>query len=336
MPLIAKSEYVSPAYLPNGHLQTIIPSLLRKVKGVTYTRERLDTPDGDFLDLDWSRTNNSKHLGIICHGLEGDSNRPYILGMAKALNNQRIDALAWNYRGCSGESNSRLRFYHSGATEDLRHLIETIIASGHYSTISLFGFSLGGNLVLKYLGEEGTAIPVNIYKAVVFSVPCDLAGSSKNLCSLENQIYNRRFLKSLKIKIKTKARQLPGKINIGHLKEIKTLKEFDEKYTAPLHGFKDADEYYEKCSSRSFIDKIKVPTLIVNAKNDPFLSLGCYPTEEVKNNAMVFLEIPAQGGHCGFYLPGASGEFWSEKRALEFLNDNHHHLIEERILSTAS
>lgn len=336
MPLIANSEYVAPAYLPNGHLQTILPSLFRKVKGVEYERERLDTPDGDFLDLDWSKTKDSKHLGIVCHGLEGDTRRPYILGMVKALNKAGIDALAWNFRSCGGENNSRLRFYHSGATEDLQYIIQKVMEAGYYTKISLFGFSLGGNMVLKYLGELGNETPAIINKAVVFSVPCDLAGSSKNLCSTENQIYNRRFLKSLKLKIRAKAKLLPGKINTLHLKNIKTLKEFDEKYTAPLHGFKDAEDYYERCSSRAFIDRIKIPTLIVNAKNDPFLSLGCYPTEEVKNNSYVFLEIPNEGGHCGFYLSNASGEFWSEKRALAFLFENHYYLVESRELCNAS
>jgi uncharacterized protein len=320
MPLITTSDYIAPALLPNKHLQTIFPALFRKVSGVRYDRERIETFDKDFIDLDWSRT-GSRKLGILCHGLEGDSQRPYMLGMVRMLNREGYDAMSINFRGCSGESNSRLRFYHSGASDDVDHIVDRVIKSGHYNQIVLIGFSLGGNLLLKYLGEKGSELHPMVRKAVVFSVPCNLADSAQNLCNGENRIYHARFMKSLKKKIKEKALLQPGKLSLKHLDKLKTLTEFDEKYTAPLHGFKDAADYYKQCSSCHFIKNIRIPTLIVNAKNDPFLSLSCFPTEEVRTNQYVFLEIPAEGGHCGFYERNSNGDYWSEKRAWRFLSE---------------
>ncbi|SDJ86865.1 hypothetical protein SAMN05421823_101296 [Catalinimonas alkaloidigena] len=322
MPIVSLSDYRSPAFLFNGHLQTILPALFRRVADVQYERERITTPDQDFLDLDWSLATPGKRarsLAILCHGLEGNSTRPYMLGMVRAFNQQGWDALAWNFRSCSEEMNHLPCFYHSGATHDLDHVVQHALTENAYERVVLVGFSLGGNLVLKYVGERGDHLPTAVERAMVFSVPCDLGASARQIARRDNYVYMSRFLSSLRQKIDNKSQQQPGKLSPTHLRDIRTLEEFDDKYTAPLHGFRSARDYYQKCSSRHYLGGIRIPTLIVNAKNDPFLSLECYPTEEAKNHPYVFLEIPNTGGHCGFCLDHLQGNYWSEQRALQFL-----------------
>jgi predicted alpha/beta-fold hydrolase len=318
MPLIPQSDYKPPFYLFNAHLQTIVPGLFRKVEGVHYTRERIDTSDGDFLDLDWSVKGN-KRIAILSHGLEGDSYRPYIRGMVKELNANGWDAVAWNFRGCSGEVNRNLRFYHSGATEDLEEVIRHVLQKNQYQSIVLIGFSLGGNLTLKYLGEQSKNIYPQIKKAVVFSVPCDLQTGSLKMAGFGNKVYMTRFLRHLRKKVQAKAALMPDKIHDREYHLIKNFRDFDDRYTAPLHGFKDAIDYWTQCSSRNFLHTIAIPTLIVNAKNDPFLSPECFPENQVKELQHVFLEIPQEGGHCGFYAKDLHGKYWSEERAVRFL-----------------
>jgi len=317
MPLI-QSEYKAPLFCSNPHIQTVVPTLFRKVSGVTYCRERIETPDGDFLDLDWSRV-GSKRMAIVLHGLEGNSTRSYIMGMVKALNRENWDALAMNFRGCSGEPNRKLRMYHSGETEDLQTVIRHVKASGEYSDLALVGFSLGGNVILKYLGEQAHNICLSIAAAVTMSVPCDLKASSLRISSLPNRLYLKRFLRMLYEKMKAKAVMDPAKIDISGYETIGTLKEFDDRYTAPLHGFKDAFDYYDKSSSLRFLGEIAIPTLLVNASDDLFLSGSCYPAKEAESNPKLFLEIPKHGGHVGFMASNEDGEYWSETRTLRFL-----------------
>ena len=312
-------SYRPPFYLFNAHLQTIIPSLFRRVKGIKFERERIHTPDQDFLDLDWYRPGRSDTLIIVSHGLEGDSQRSYVKGMIKAFAGRGCHGLAWNFRGCSGEPNLLERFYHSGATEDLKAVIQHVLAQKVYSKIILSGFSLGGNLTLKYLGERGESLPPEIWKAAVFSVPLHLSGSSKKISERGNMIYNRRFLRKLEQKIRTKAIKMPGSFDVNLLNGIKTLREFDDAYTAPLHGFKNAEAYYAHCSAIKYLAGITIPTLILNAKNDPFLSHECFPVAEMKNHPFVRLETPEEGGHVGF-APAAGRElYYSEERALAFV-----------------
>ncbi len=314
--VVLDSTYKAPKLFINGHLETILPALFRKISGVNYERERITTPDDDFLDLDWSRV-GSDHLVIVSHGLEGNSTRAYMKGMVKLFNENGIDALAWNFRGCSEEMNRQLRFYHSGATEDLRHLIETVAANNSYQTINLVGFSLGGNLTLKFLGEEKTNLNSAVRSAAVFSVPIDLAASCKVISEPQNFLYSNRFLRNLKRKIRTKSKQMPG-LNTNGLGKISNLKDFDDRYTAPLHGFKDAEQYYDACSAKHFIGDIVIPTLLVNARNDPFLSASCYPEGNTVENSNFYAEYPETGGHVGF--PRKVGRlYWAEHRALEFV-----------------
>ena len=242
-------------------------------------------------------------------------------GMVRAVNKGGWDALAWNYRGCSGEPNRQLRSYHNGATEDLSLVIDHAAASGQYTEIALIGFSLGGNLTLVHLGRD--RVNPLVSKAVVFSVPCDLEAAAGTLAMAKNAIYMKRFLKLLHDKIKEKMRVLPGALDDADYEAIKTFREFDDRYTAPIHGFKDARDYWRQCASRQFIPAIDLPTLIINAGNDPFLPPACYPVQEAAKNANVTLKIPGSGGHVGFIaFNNREQMYWSEQQALCFLNDH--------------
>lgn len=318
MSLIEPSTYHPPFWLRNGHLQTIYPSLFRRVKGVRYQRERIATPDGDFLDLDWSKV-GSRKLVILSHGLEGNTYRAYMLGMVRAVNRAGWDALARNFRGCSGEPNRLLRFYHSGDTEDLETVIQHVLKNGGYEQIALVGFSMGGNVTLKYLGERDSALHPSIAAAVAISVPCDLAASAAALAGPANKIYMKRFLHMLHQKVLEKARQFPGQISDIDFKEIKSFREFDNRYTAPLHGFKDAADYWQKSSCINYLGSISIPGLLINAKNDPFLSRECYPLQTARENPNFYLEMPQSGGHVGFVSFNADGSYWSELRGVAFL-----------------
>lgn len=278
-----------------------------------YVRERITTTDNDFLDLDWL-TQHSRKLAIISHGLEGNTSRAYMKGMARALYGGGFDVLAWNFRGCSDEMNRQLRFYHSGATDDLDAVVRHALQRG-YSEIYLAGFSLGGNLTLKYLGEK-KPYP-EIKKAIVFSTPLDLYTSCLKISKPANMIYASRFLSSLKQKIRSKSLLLSG-LDLTGLDKIKTILAFDDRYTAPLHGFQGAMDYYKQCSSIHFIETISIPTLIVNAQNDPFLSELCYPVAQCKSHHYAKFENPRHGGHVGFAQFNKNGLYWSEERALSF------------------
>jgi predicted alpha/beta-fold hydrolase len=308
------SEYHSPWFLFNRHIETIYPALLRKVNDVVYERKRLITPDDDFLDLDYVRTGSKKAV-IISHGLEGNTQRAYIKGMAKAFTKIGYDALTWNYRGCSEEINRQLRFYHSGATDDLDLIVRN--ATLQYNELFLIGFSLGGNLTLKYVGEKGDHLHPKVKKAVAFSVPIDLYSSCLQISQPGNWIYTKRFLKSLEAKVIAKSKIMAG-INPTYLQHIKTLMDFDEYYTAPLHGFASALDYYNKCSSKQFLETIKIPALLVNAQNDPFLSKECFVQNTA--NPLLTFEMPKHGGHVGFSLFNKSGLYWSELRAINFIH----------------
>jgi hypothetical protein len=308
-------EYKAPLFLFNAHLETIFPSLIRRVGIQPYTRERVDTPDNDFLDLDWLAGGNRKLL-IISHGLEGSSDRPYVKGLARAAFHKGFDVLAWNFRGCGGEINRQLRFYHSGATDDLETVIHHAVSTNRYDEIALSGFSLGGNLTLKYLGER--SVRELITRAVIFSAPIHLQSSCAKISEPSNWIYANRFLKSLKRKVLLK-HQLYPQLDVSRLDAIKTIETFDDRYTAPLHGFANAAEYYDRNSSIHFIPEIKIPTLIINAMNDPFLSQKCFPVKEFRQHKTVRLETPLRGGHVGFAQFAKGGLYWSEERAMHFI-----------------
>lgn len=316
MPLLPNSSYKRPKWLFNGHLETIYPALLREVVFKSPRRERIQTHDGDFLDLDWYQEKNPR-LAIISHGLEGNSSRPYMLGMARKLYSEGFDVLTWNYRGCSEELNQKAIFYHSGATYDLMTVVTH--AQTIYQEISLIGFSLGGNLTLKFLGEVQASLS-KIKKAVAISVPLDLSGSCEKISTGQNLMYSKRFLKTLKEKVARKSALFPDELPLEKLQKVKTLRDFDDVITGPLHGFADAAEYYQVNSSLQFLDKIVVPTLILNAQNDPFLNPSCFPETLAKRLDGVYFEFPKHGGHVGFATSSHEKTYYSEARAVEFIS----------------
>ena len=312
------STYKGHGLLRGQHLETLYPALARKVTPPDYTKHTITTPDEDFLEYDLYDA-DSNSLIIISHGLEGNSERAYMQGMARHFHLHGYDVICWNYRGCGSKINKQPRLYHSGATEDLDTLISSIQDNRTYTSISLIGFSLGGNITLKYLGEKGTDLHEHIKSAAVFSVPLDLSAGSDRLSESDNFLYEWRFLRKLKAKTRLKLAQYPELISVKQLDQIKTLREFDDKITGPIHGFEDAADYYAKCSSINFISQISIPTLIVNAKNDPFLPEACYPHELMDNLDCISFETPARGGHVGFYSANHDGTYWSEQRALDFI-----------------
>ena len=316
MPLI-NSDYKPPLRYRNAHIQTVLPSLLRKIRSVQYQRQRMHTTDGDFIDLDWSYVtadHASTSLAVLCHGLEGSSDRAYMKGMTQAFNTRGIDVVAYNYRGCSGETNLQKKFYTAGSTDDLEEVLNAINNQGQYQAIYLVGFSLGGNLVLKYGGEQGGNIDPVIKGIVAISAPCDLRSSSLEMHKSKNYLFSLRFLKMLFVKIREKSTFYPELQSID-LKSIRTLKEFDDHFTAPLAGFKDAEEYWDKASSIKVLSGIAIPTLILNAADDPILGPECYPYQEAQSNDRIFLEVPDRGGHVGFMHRPNYPEYWHEQRA---------------------
>jgi len=312
MPLL-ESRFRPPLFLRNGHLQTIMGALLPRRFRNEVLAERLELPDGDFLDLDWVKAGH-RRLAVISHGLEGSSKNRDIRGLSAALNKAGWDTLAWNFRGCSGELNRCLRFYHSGETGDLSAVLSH--AAGGYSSLALVGFSLGGNMILKYLGE-GNVHPF-VHAAVAISVPVDLASSARALDRRPgNQIYLRRFMKSLAAKVEAKAKRFPTEIDATGVRDVRSFSIFDDRYTARIHGFRDAEDYWSQSSAIGYLNRISIPTLLLNAKDDPFLSLESFPYKEGRQNPCLSLETPNSGGHLGFL--DAQG-FWIERRIPEFLN----------------
>ena len=312
--IVEPSTYRPPWYLPGPDLQTIAPQIARNLPPIDYRRQRIDTPDGDFLDLDWAEVGAAR-LVIVAHGMEGHSRRPYILGMVGAFNRAGWDGLAWNMRGCSEESNRTPAFYHAGLTDDLAAVVAAALVYKKYEAIALVGFSLGGSLNLKYLGERGRDAP--IVASVSFSVPIDLADCVEQLHRRRNAFYLSRFLRRFRAKVRKKAVLMPEAISAEGVEDIRDIRAFDRRYTAPLHGFTSVEEYWQQNSCLGFLPGITAPSLIVNGRNDPFLGAKCYPVEQVKGLSQVFLEMPEGGGHVGF--PAGGGACWSEARALEFI-----------------
>jgi hypothetical protein len=317
MPLVS-SRFQPPWFLRNGHVQTILPVLLQRRVRVAFTRERLELPDGDFLDLDWLRQ-GSQRLAILAHGLEGNSTQTYIRGMAAALAAAGWDSLAYNFRGCSGEPNRLPRAYHSGETEDLRAVIAHAVAT--YSTIALVGFSLGGNVILKYLGEAPSHPAIRTAAAIC--APIDLAACARKLDQhRSNRIYLRRFIVSLVDKIEAKATLFPDIVDATEARAMRSFQEFDDRYTGPMHGFRDAEDYWTQSSARQFLRNISVPTLLLQPRNDPFLAPEAYPWPEAEANPHFYLETPDSGGHVGFLDLRHGLQPWSERRVAAFFGEH--------------
>jgi predicted alpha/beta-fold hydrolase len=316
--------YRPPRLLRSGHVQTVLPSLFRRVSGVDYRRERLDLPDGDFLDVDWAFEANGSSAGdgrqrvaILAHGLEGSTHRAYIRGMARALGQRGWTTCAWNMRGCSGEPNRTLRATHSGATEDLDAVVGHVLGGGP-SAVALVGFSLGGNVTLKWLGERGGEVGDRVVGAAALSVPIDLASASETMARWSRRIYMRRFIRSLAAKAEEKAARFPDAPDPTPVSAMTSFRAFDDHVTAPVHGFESAEDYWRRSSAGPLLPEIRVPTLLVQALDDPFLAPSCYPHAVAETNPHLKLLTPSAGGHVGFVAPG--GEYWSETVVGRFLD----------------
>lgn len=286
-----------------GHYQTILPHLRDGLR-VDYSRERIHTPDDDFLDLDWLSETGCRRLVILSHGLEGDSSRPYIVSAARYFARRGWDVLAWNCRSCSGEMNRTRKLYSHGQSEDLETVVNHALASRGYERIVLVGYSMGGNLTLKYLGTMGKNRPPQVTHGVAFSAPCFIEHSVDSLERRDNFIYKRKFFRSLSAKVIAKEKQFPGIVDISALSRIRVWRDFDRAFSAVIGGYSDLRAYYDYLSSGNYVADTTAPVLIVNAVNDPIIPDACTPTELGKKHPLITVEKPRRGGHVGFPLRG--------------------------------
>lgn len=322
-----KTDDFNPAWwCPGPHLQTVWRRLYGEIPTVTLRRERWETPDDDFLDLDFSdpdptREGESTPTVLCLHGLEGSSRAKYILGMLREANRLGWRGAALNFRSCSGEINRQRRFYHSGETTDLDWVVRRLIARFPGSPLFLIGFSLGGNVLLKWLGEQGEKAPDSVRAAAAISVPFDLAAAARNIDRGFSRIYGKVFLRTLKEKALIKERQYPGLVDPACVRRISSFAAFDDQVTAPVHGFRDGVDYWTGTSSKKFLDAIRRPVLLINAQNDPFLPRECLPLEVIAQSEWLTADFPFSGGHAGFVVGPFPWKvrYWSEARAFEFL-----------------
>ncbi|MGZ8191317.1 MAG: hydrolase [Methylococcaceae bacterium] len=324
--MLIKTTFKPAWWLKNAHLQTLYPALLRKVKPHgKLRRERLETPDHDFIDIDWCGEGNQP-LIILLHGLTGSSQSGYIKGLQQVLLAQGFRSVALNFRGCSGETNQLARCYHSGETEDIHFLYQTLRQREPYTPFGALGFSLGGNVLLKWLGEQSNKL--ELFAAVAVSVPLVLSACATKLDKGFSKIYRANLLRELKHYIRLKQLHLE---NIGNQKEANKIKQlgdlskidsfwqYDDQVVAKLHGFKDVHDYYRRSSSRQFLKSITVPTLVIQAADDPFMTKDVLPCLD-ELSPSVHLEITESGGHVGF-IAGRTPfkpDYWLERRIPEF------------------
>ncbi len=322
------SAYRAPRWLPGGHLQTIYPSLVLRKTPPRYRRERWETPDGDFIDLDHVQAGEADAPRVVLfHGLEGGSGSHYAGALMHAIVQRRWHGAVVHFRGCSGEPNRLPRAYHSGDADEIDWILKRMRERDPARPLFAAGVSLGGNALLKWLGREGEAARRVIDAAAAISAPVALAVAGDRLGAGFNRLYGWHFLLTLKKKSLAKLAAFPGLFDAAAVRNAGTLRAFDDVVTAPLHGFRDADDYWTRAASRGDLAGIGVPTLIVHALNDPFLP-GAYLPRAAEVSASVTLEYPAGGGHVGFvsgpfpgnlrWLPGRLMDFFSAAIALPY------------------
>lgn len=319
-------------WLPGPHAQTIVGRLLRGAAPTpSVRRERVETPDGDFLDLDlfggrWPEAGDPPSdadlpVAILLHGLEGSARSGYIRETARRLSERGVGSIGLNFRSRSGEPNRTRRFYHSGETGDLAFVVEWTASRRPRAPIGLVGFSLGGNVLLKYLGERGDGVDSRLTAAVAASVPFDLTASARVFDSGAGRIYGSFFLRSLKATLRRKAELFPDAYDLRRAEAARTLREFDEAVTAPVHGFRDAADYYRRSSSARFLGDIRLPTLLIQAWDDPFVPRASVPAAAIRENPALRTRFSERGGHLGFvgrrsaWVPA----LWAERTAADFL-----------------
>lgn len=299
--------YQAPWWLPGGHLQTIYGAL-GPAPRVAWRRERWDTPDGDFIDLDWAGGERGP-LVVLFHGLEGGSGSHYARKLAFEAGRLGWRCVVPHFRGCSGEPNRLARAYHSGDSDEVDWIVRRLAPD------FAAGVSLGGNALLKWLGERGAQARALLRRAAAACAPLDLAASGHAVDrGLNRVLYARHFLVTMKAKARAKAASHRLSLDLARLARARTLYEFDDLVTAPLHGFRDADDYWARASSSPWLEHVRVPTLVVNARNDPFLPAAALEAATRRASRDVVLEFPATGGHAAF--PGR--DHWLAHRMLEF------------------
>lgn len=309
-------------WLPGPHAQTLGGKLMRSHEPPPRERLRLEMPDGDFVDVDLSPDPApDAPLVLVLHGLEGSARRGYVVSLCHALLRADLRPAALNFRGCSGEANRRARSYHSGETGDLALVVEELRERHPDRPLGLVGFSLGGNVLLKYLGERGDGLDPAVKGAVAISVPFDLAAGSRIIEEgLWGRLYTHYFLRMLKERVRARRRVLEKHVDVRAALEAPTLWAFDDAVTAPLHGFRDARDYYRKSSSLGFLERIRVPTLLLQARDDPFQPAERLPEGEVRENPSLVAAFPERGGHVGFVSgPPWAPRFWAERESVRFL-----------------
>ncbi|MDA1107206.1 MAG: hydrolase [Proteobacteria bacterium] len=306
------NPFIPAWWLRNAHLQTLWANVVRRAENTALRRERLELPDGDFVDLDWT-TGASGPVVIVLHGLQGSSNSSYARGILRALHQRGYRAVLMHFRGCSGEPNRLPRFYHGGETGDLNTLVNVLHAREPHTPLAAVGYSLGGNVLLKWLGEQGQHAPLTC--AVAVSVPFDMNESVLRLQRGLSRFYQRHLLRCLRDTVREKSRHMRLPLDIGDLDRLRTLRTYDDAVTAPLHGFAGVDDYYTQSSCRQYLGRIGIPTLVLHAADDPFLTRKATPTQ-AELSPHVTLELSGHGGHVGFVYGSAPWRacYWLEER----------------------
>ena len=317
MPILS-SEFKPAWWLKNTHLQTLWSSFFKSLPDIQTRKLRVELPDGDFVDLAITDLKN-KPIVLIMHGLEGSLNSHYVKPLMQHLNQAGYGAAFMHFRGCSEEINRLDRSYHSGDTEDLERVIDAIKDKFEQDIFAVLGFSLGGNVLLKWLGENGKN--ARTQTAVAVSVPFRLADAGDRLEKSFSRVYQKHLLTSCQQKYQKKFKNKPSPLNVN-AKELNTFFTFDDQITAPLHGFSGANEYYKQCSSRQFLKSIQKPTLVLHAKDDPFMWEDTVPNDN-ELSEHVHLELSENGGHVGF-IAGKSpfhAEYWVDQRIIKWLDE---------------
>ncbi len=313
-------------WLPGPHLQTLGARWLRSKLEVPFYRERLELPDGDFVDLDFAfgplRTGGQRSpVVLVLHGLEGSARSGYAKELYRSLRDLEIDSVGLNFRSCSGTLNRLARLYHSGETEDLGWVLRLLAQRYPERRRGIVGVSLGGNVLLKYLGESGEDARAYIEAAAAISVPFDLSAGASCLLRPRGRLYAAHLLRKLRRKIEAKRGMLPPAVDVSRAFAARTFREFDDAATAPLHGFAGAEDYYRRSSCSRFLDEIRVPTFLLHSADDPFLPSTCIPRPAVRANPHLVAAFTTRGGHVGFVSGNRPFRptFWAEREAARFL-----------------